>query len=177
MSPEDTRENTIIFFRTTAHPLVTVTLLTLVCLTRTFTLATHTHPLIRLRSGHLSRASLYLYLGRLWDPLSLSRVTECQWTADSAARALPPHPPLPPSLSLPPSQLHFPSALINPSLSPKARKKTQPASSQKWRLALRGVLCSHTTICLSQYCDNISTTNWGGSSTTPPLRKSVWPPQ
>ncbi len=176
MSPEDTRENTIIFFRTTAHPLVTVTLLTLVCLTRTFTLATHTHPLIRLRSGHLSRASLYLYLGRLWDPLSLSRVTECQRTADSAARALPPS--APSSVSLPPS-LSAPLPLCtDQSLTfSEGSKKTQPASSQKWRLALRGVLCSHTTICLSQYCDNISTTNWGGSSTTPPLRKSVWPPQ
>ncbi len=154
MSPEDTRENTIIFFRTTAHPLVTVTLLTLVCLTRTFTLATHTHPLIRLRSGHLSRASLYLYLGRLWDPLSLSRVTECQRTADSAARALPPHPPLPPSLSLPPSQLHFPSALINPSLSPKARKKrSQPAARNG--VSLYAAFCAATR---QSVCHNIVTT-------------------
>ncbi len=66
----------------------------------------------------------------------------------------PPHPPLPPSLSLPPSQLHFPSALINPSLSPKARKKrSQPAARNG--VSLSAAFCAATR---QSVCHNIVTT-------------------
>lgn len=98
----------------------------------------HTHPNAASSpwSGHLSWAALYLRTWAVCETRSRSLgVTECQRAADSAARA---HPPLfvhvSPSLSV--SRLRFPSALINPSLSQKARKN---AASQQPEMASRAL--------------------------------------